>query len=124
MGDLVYGLDFGTSNTSLAVSDGAGPPRLLPIDPVADDPTVLPTQLYFGRDERGAPYVSHGALARKDLVRLGVRGDGRFLFELKAVMGFPVRTTKLLARNWDLDEVVAQVIRFVKQNADRAVGQD
>ncbi|MBI3722895.1 Hsp70 family protein [bacterium] len=123
MDELVYGLDFGTSNTSLAVSDRKGPARLVPIDPHADPPTVLPTQLFFGRDSRGAPCVSHGAMARKDLIRQGVKGDGRFLFELKAVMGFPVRTTRLLGRLFDLEEVVASVVRFVKENADRAVGQ-
>jgi len=123
MDELVYGLDFGTSNTSLSVSDRKGTARLVPIDPHADDATVLPTQIYFGRDARGAPYVSHGAMARKDLIRQGVRGDGRFLFELKAVMGFPVRTTRLLGRLFDLEEVVASVVRFVKENADKAVGQ-
>jgi hypothetical chaperone protein len=122
--DLVYGLDFGTSNTSLAVASREGPARLLPIDPLGQPPTVLPTQIYFGRDERGKTYVSHGAQAFKDLVRQGVRGDGRFLFELKAVLGFPVRTTRLLGRVFEIPELVAHVIRFVKANGDRACGAD
>ena len=42
-----FGLDFGTSNTSLAVSDGASA-RVLPIDPVAG--ATMPTVLYIRRD--------------------------------------------------------------------------
>jgi hypothetical chaperone protein len=120
---LVYGLDFGTSNTSLAVAGAGVPPRLIPIDPVNDPPTVLPTQIYFGRDEKGAPFVSHGALAFKDLLRCGVRADGRFLFELKPILGFPVRSTRILGRVFEIPELVAHVIRHAKENADRVVGE-
>lgn len=119
----VYGLDFGTSNTSLAVASGDDAPRLLPIDPVNDPREVLPTQVYFGRDEKGAPFVSHGALAFKDLLRCGVKGDGRFLFELKPILGFPVRQTRILGRVFEIPELVAHVIRHAKENADRACGE-
>jgi hypothetical chaperone protein len=121
---LVYGLDFGTSNTSLAVASESGPSRLLPIDPVNDPTTVLPTQVYFGRDEKGAPFVSHGALAFKDLLRCGVKGDGRFLFELKPILGFPVRQTRIQGRVLEIADLVAHVIRHAKENADKAVGEN
>lgn len=120
---LVYGLDFGTSNTSLAVAGRDVPPRLLPIDPVNDPQTVLPTQIYFGRDAESRPFVTHGALAFKDLLRCGVKGDGRFLFELKPILGFPVRTTRILGRVFEIPELVAHVIRYAKENADRACGE-
>lgn len=121
--DLVYGLDFGTSNTSLSVVGREGPPRLLPIDPIGDPKTVLPTQVYFGRDGN-QPLVSVGTQAFKDLLRIGVRGEGRFLFELKPILGFPVTTTRLQGRLVEFADLVAHVIRFVKANADAACGQD
>ena len=43
------GLDFGTTNTSVAVADERGP-RVLEIDPQNDTPTSLPSLLYMERD--------------------------------------------------------------------------
>src|SRR5207245_11100783 len=52
-----FGLDFGTSNTSLAVNDGSST-RVLPIDPVAGE--TMPTVLYVRRD--GTPIVGRAAI--------------------------------------------------------------
>lgn len=122
MGELVYGIDFGTSNTSVAVSDAEGPPRLVPIDPVHEPPTVLPTQVYFGRDAQG-PFTSVGMQAWKDLLVHGVRREGRFLFELKAVMGLPLSATTIQGRSRTMADLVAEVLRFIKRRADEQVGQ-
>lgn len=43
------GIDFGTSNSSAAVFD-AGASRLVPLDPEARNPAVMPSLLYLGRD--------------------------------------------------------------------------
>src|SRR5881296_1939110 len=51
-----FGLDFGTSNTSLAAFDGAAV-RVLPLDPIAGE--TLPTVLYIRRD--GTPIVGRRA---------------------------------------------------------------
>ncbi len=42
-----FGLDLGTSNTSLAQAAGDAAPVLLPLDPVARDANVLRTLLYY-----------------------------------------------------------------------------
>src|SRR5207249_9429823 len=52
-----FGLEFGTSNTSLAVSDGDSV-RVLPIDLVAGE--TMPTVLYIRRD--GTPIVGRAAI--------------------------------------------------------------
>ena len=52
-----FGLDFGTSNTSLAVSDGDAV-RVLPIDLVMGE--TMPTVLYVRRD--GTPIVGRPAI--------------------------------------------------------------
>src|SRR5438874_13782944 len=52
-----FGLDFGTSNTSLAVSDGDAV-RVLPIDLVAGE--TMPTVLYIRRE--GTPIVGRAAI--------------------------------------------------------------
>ena len=45
------GLDFGTTNSSAAVVDGAGV-RLIPLDPINSSPEVLRSALFIGRDGR------------------------------------------------------------------------
>jgi hypothetical chaperone protein len=48
-----FGLDFGTTNTSLAWAQGEGLPRLCVLDPPAPDPHVLRTLLYYSLEQRG-----------------------------------------------------------------------
>ncbi|MBC8508078.1 MAG: Hsp70 family protein [Anaerolineales bacterium] len=56
---LKIGLDFGTSNSGVAISDGAGV-RLLPIDPGNPIPEVVKTILYITRDHRS--YIGQEAI--------------------------------------------------------------
>jgi hypothetical chaperone protein len=48
-----FGLDFGTSNSSLARARGAHAPELCALDPVAPLPVVLRSLLYYSPDTRG-----------------------------------------------------------------------
>ncbi|HZU76851.1 MAG TPA: Hsp70 family protein, partial [Dehalococcoidia bacterium] len=65
---LSVGLDFGTSNSSVAVYDGTRL-RLLPLDPPAPDPAVLRSLLYLTRT--GDRYVGHEAFARHQADNIG-----------------------------------------------------
>jgi len=57
LSDLRFGLDFGTSNSAVAVA-GADGVRLLPIDPIGGD--TMPSVLYVRRD--GSALVGHPAI--------------------------------------------------------------
>jgi len=46
---LSCGVDFGTTNSSVAVSDGTRA-RVLELDPLNDNPTALPSLVYIARD--------------------------------------------------------------------------
>jgi len=48
-----FGLDFGTTNTSLTRARGEALPVLSAIDPPAPDPRVLRALLYFSLEQRG-----------------------------------------------------------------------
>lgn len=52
MAKLYCGVDFGTSNTSVAVSEGENV-EVLPLDPFNDSPTSLPSLLYITSDGEG-----------------------------------------------------------------------
>ena len=46
---MIPGLDFGTTNTGVAVFDGRTL-NPLPIDPSSDNPAICRTAMYFTRD--------------------------------------------------------------------------
>ncbi len=50
MPKLFCGVDFGTSNSCVAVADGNGNVRTLEVDPLNDLPTSLPSTLYICRE--------------------------------------------------------------------------
>ena len=49
MQSVFCGVDFGTTNTSVALSDGKNA-RAIPLDPLNDSPTSLPSLLYMSRE--------------------------------------------------------------------------
>jgi len=59
VGRLRFGIDFGTSNSAVAVADGDRV-RVLPLDPVAGE--TMPSVLYVRRD--GSSLVGHAAIDR------------------------------------------------------------
>ena len=63
--DRAVGVDFGTTNSAIAVSDGGVAPRLAAF-PSRDGPTeTFRSILYFERDVDGrAPHASAGPWAR------------------------------------------------------------
>ncbi len=64
---MIVGMDFGTTNSGMAVHDGKGL-KLLPLDPTNPNPTIARTALYITNDHditigRGAidRYFDHNA---------------------------------------------------------------
>src|SRR5690242_12881272 len=55
------GLDFGTTNSSAALYDGAQL-RLLPLDPVNSSPSIMRSTLFMTRE--GAAYIGREAINR------------------------------------------------------------
>jgi hypothetical chaperone protein len=78
---LSIGLDFGTSNSSVAVYDG-GTPRLLALDPAAPDATVLRSLLYLTR--AGERFAGQEALDRYLADNLGraVKLERRYIGDI------------------------------------------
>jgi hypothetical chaperone protein len=146
-----FGLDFGTSNTSLAVYDGVST-RVLPLDLVSGE--TMPTVLYIKRD--GTPIVGRPAIdaylednrTRGPLTRefqsLGilmpssnpdhpiveahiytdVHAPGRLFQALKTFLGDPLETrTNVFGNAKGLEELIALILVHVRNRAKELTGE-
>src|SRR5690242_10356107 len=108
------GIDFGTSNSSVAVCDADGP-RLLPIQRGA---TSVPTALFFGFDDNSTTF-GHEALER-----YFVREPGRYLRAIKSVLGTKLyeETTQTRLRRYGFGEIIAAFLRFLRTASGQGFG--
>ena len=110
------GLDFGTSNSALALPDGT----VLPVDPAARggaDPRLLRSVLFFPQD--GAE-VFAGAEA---IERYLDEGEGRFIQSVKSWLpSAAFRATNIRSRTFLLEELVAIVVRRLREAAMKVAG--
>ena len=145
-----FGLDFGTSNTSLAVNDGTST-RVLPIDAIAGE--TMPTVLYIRRD--GTPIVGRAAIdaylednrtrgpIRREFKMLGIRmassdkeqptveahiftdvqAPGRLFQALKTFLGDPLETrTNVFGDAKGLEDLIALILVHVRNRAKELTG--
>jgi len=111
------GLDFGTSNSTLAVIGPGGAPELLGLeDGKPTIPSVLffsfeDDRLYFGR-EAISEYVSGG--------------EGRLMRSLKSVLGTALigDTTRVKAKTYDFLEILGLFIAELKRRGEVALGEE
>src|SRR5256885_573170 len=142
-----FGLDFGTSNTSLAVWDGTST-RVLPIDRIAGE--TMPTVLYVRRD--GSALVGREAIdaylsdnrdrgpLKREIKMLGIRlpstdwthksleayiltdtsAPGRFFQALKTFLGDPLDTrTNVFGDAKGLEDLIALAIARPSSSSTR-----
>ena len=151
MSELRFGLDFGTSNSAVAVSDGSNV-RLLPIDPIAGD--TLPSVLYVRRD--GTTQIGHPAIrsfladnrargpVKREYKELGVRmvssnprqatgvealilvdtsSPGRFFQSLKTFLGDPLLShTNVFGDERGLEDLIAMILSGIFERVEELTG--
>jgi len=111
-----FGLDFGTSNSTVGVSTHNGGPRLLPLE--GGRPT-LPSILFFGFED--------------DLIHFGRAGvtqylsgaEGRLMRSLKSVLGTSLigDTTRIKAKRYAFVDIIGLFIAEVKRRAETELDQ-
>jgi hypothetical chaperone protein len=107
------GIDFGTTNSAVAISDDAGRVDLVPLGGAKYWRTVL----YFepgGGTSAGAP-----AIARY----LETEGEGRLVQSIKShLASSSFSKTQIFGRRWALDDMIAAYLRLVRAAAPRDLG--
>ena len=113
MSELVYAVDFGTSNSLLAASDGHKLFAPIPLDPDAQDPTILRTLLYFPSQKEcfyGAKAITE--FKRNDLQGRLIRSIKRFL-PIRSFVG-----TYIEDRPMNLEDIIAVFLGEMRRRAN------
>ena len=116
MGPVHCGLDFGTSNSTVAVASPAGAPRLLPLE---DGRVAIPSAIFFSfEDDR----TWFGRRAVEEYV---TGADGRLMRSLKSVLGTSLftETTRIKRRSVPLSEVLGTFIDELKRRSEASLGR-
>lgn len=151
MSEPRFGLDFGTSNSAVAMDDGSGV-RLLPIDPIAGE--TLPSVLYVRRD--GTAQIGHPAIqafladnrargpVRREFKPLGIRmvssnprqatgvdaviltdvsSPGRLFQSLKTFLGDPFLShTNVFGDERGLEDLIAMILSGIFDRVEQLTG--
>ena len=107
------GIDFGTTNSAVAIADDAGVVQLVPLGGAPHWRTVL----YF--EPGGGTTAGAAAIARY----LETEGDGRLIQSIKSHLASAAfsRTT-ILGRSWRLEDMVAEYLRQIRAAAPIELG--
>lgn len=111
----VFGLDFGTTNSALALGDG-GISTVLSIDKTSPTPTMLRSILYFSENKKA--YVGHQAIAQY----LEEGATGRLLQSAKSLLasrGF--QSTSVGRKRFTLEVIISIILRAARERGEEIV---
>jgi hypothetical chaperone protein len=115
MSPIHCGLDFGTSNSTVAVAAASGAPRLLPLE---DGRVTIPSAIFFGfEDDRR--YFGRRAVAEY------VSGaDGRLMRSVKSILGTSLfaDATRIKRRAVPFSEILGDFVGELKRRSEAALG--
>ncbi|HKQ74057.1 MAG TPA: Hsp70 family protein [Blastocatellia bacterium] len=120
------GIDFGTTNSALAVADQGGSSRLATFESEEESAlTTFRSILYFSAEERGAdrrPLI----VAGPDAIRkyLEADGKGRLMQSMKSHLSSRSFThTTIFGRNYTLDDLITILLRKLREAAEKNLGE-
>jgi hypothetical chaperone protein len=114
MGAGYVGIDFGTTNSAIAIADDRGEVRLVPLAGAPHWRTVL----YF--EPGGGLTAGSPAIARY----LETEGDGRLIQSIKSHLASAAFSrTAIFGRRWQIDDMIAAYLRQVRAAAPVELGR-
>eukprot|EP01132_Coremiostelium_polycephalum_P016971 gene16971-20355_t len=117
MGKFLYGIDFGTTNSSLCIYDEE-------LREIIETITV-PSLLYFQSAQSAGGDLKYyvGEQAIDAYLKDGM--NGRFMKSVKRILPRSSFTqTRVYTKNFNASELVALILKDLKQKADGIIGQD
>ena len=108
--DTTLGIDFGTSNSAMAVRQGVGPARMVTLEGVA---RTLPTALFFNGED-------HRTHFGRDAVAQYLAGtEGRLMRSLKSLLGSALLQDKTVVHDKlvSYQDIISQFLRMLVQRA-------
>ncbi len=114
MASLSCGIDFGTSNSSIALAANND----IKLVPVEEDSVTIPSALFFNRKVQKTFY------GRTAVQQFLGREEGRFMRSLKRILGTPImkQGTFVHGRFMNFSEIIASFIVQLKNKADQQAG--
>lgn len=110
------GIDFGTSNSAIAISDEAAAHiRLIPVE---DDSPTIPSALFFATDKT----TTMGAAAERAYLQ---GTEGRFMRSLKRVLGTGLmdQGTRVNGKRMGFDQIISLFLRRMKNGAEEQLNR-
>ena len=115
-------IDFGTSNSAVAVPEGAGGMRLVELEP---GQATMPTAVFYAVDATGRDGPPHREFGRAALAAYVDGIDGRLMRSMKSILG-----SSLVEQSTDIGggraarylDVIAGYLRHLKARAEAACG--
>lgn len=118
MKEIIYGVDFGTSNSAIALLQD-GQETVMRGRTQADK--TESSILFFPKWEMGVHYVGEEAIAR--YIESGM--EGRLIQSLKSLLPDTIfQATYIHGQRYGLDDLAAYIIRHLKQRADESTGMN
>ena len=117
MASYVAGIDFGTSNSSAAITNG-GVPRLVDVE---NGRNTIPTALYF--PEKSSE-VFYGRTAQQKYV--DSETGGRFMRSMKRILGTPLMdsSTQINGHMVKFDDIIGAFVSYMKQKIDASANEN
>jgi hypothetical chaperone protein len=112
---LVCGLDFGTSNSTIARRDSGGVPQLLKLE---DGRETIPSVIFFGFEDDSIHF------GRQAVAEYVTGAEGRLMRSLKSVLGTALigDTTRMKARSYGFIDILGIFIAELKRRAEAELG--
>ena len=112
---LVCGLDFGTSNSTIARLDSAGTPHLLKLEAGRE---TIPSVIFFGFEDDSVHF------GRQAVAEYVTGADGRLMRSLKSVLGTSLigDTTRVKAKTYGFIDILGIFIAELKRRAEQELG--
>lgn len=113
--DTTLGIDFGTSNSAMAVRQGGGPARMIALEGGAH---TLPTALFFNGED-------HSTHFGRDAVGQYLAGtEGRLMRSLKSLLGSALLQDKTAVHNKmvSYQDIISLFLRMLARKAEDTLG--